>query len=240
MSLSDSTTTPRTLDTWHANASAWIDTVRGCSVPGRQDGKDQAVLNAIALRRPQTLMDVGCGEGWLVRHARTALGCEAVGVDGAPALIDSARAVDPGGEYAVADYDDLCAGRWPQPCSEKSFDAVVFNFALFEEDVVPLLSAAASRLSDRGVLIVQTLSVETLPADRGPAREGWRTETFEAFGTPGWTPMRWFCRHTETWLAQIRAAGLNVAQAATVRGPDAPLSLVIVARRPTDVMPLPA
>ena len=50
-------------------------------------------------------VDVGCGNGWVVRKVRSMPNCNmAIGVDGARAMIDNARNVDPDGEYY---FDDL-------------------------------------------------------------------------------------------------------------------------------------
>lgn len=229
-----------TVQVWTENAAAWIEAVRGCTVPGRQDGKDRAILTALAARKPKRVLDMGCGEGWLVRHAREAIGCQSVGLDAAPALIDAARRADPRGSYAVAEYDRLCDGDWPSCAPAGTFDAVVFNFALFSNPVSPILSAAASRLVPGGTILVQTLSTETLPADRGEPVEGWRTETFRAFDGGSWTPMDWYCRSLDSWIMEAEAAGLRVTQTAIVRQ-DRPLSLFLAlqpsAARPEHPLP---
>jgi cyclopropane fatty-acyl-phospholipid synthase-like methyltransferase len=212
---------------WTENARPWVRAVRGCAVPGRQDGKDRAILSALAARKPRRVLDMGCGEGWLVRHAREALGCHAGGIDAAPPLIDAARRADPQGSYSVAEYARLCEGAWPSAAPERAFDAVVFNFALFSNPVSPILAVAATRLTKGGAILVQTISTETLPADRGEPVEGWRTETFEAFEGGPWAPMDWYCRSLDAWLLQAAAAGLTVSQTAIVRQ-DRPLSLLMV------------
>lgn len=221
---------------WRDNAGPWTRAVRACAVPGRQDGKDRAILTALAARKPARILDMGCGEGWLVRQAREGLGCAAVGIDAAPAMVDAARKADPKGRYAVADYDRLVRGDWPDCAPQASFDAVVFNFALFSNPVSPILAAAASRLTTTGAIVIQTLSTETLPADRGEPVEGWRTETFEAFEGGPWTPMDWYCRSLESWLLQIAEARLVASQTAIIRQ-DRPLSLLMVLH-PAAAMPV--
>ena len=50
--------------------------------------------------KPFSFIDAGCGNGWVVRKVRSNSLCEsACGVDGAKAMIDNAREIDPDGEY---------------------------------------------------------------------------------------------------------------------------------------------
>jgi len=51
-----------------------------------------------------TAIDAGCGNGWLVRRLRELPDCAAAtGVDGAAGMIAKARALDPAGDYILAD-----------------------------------------------------------------------------------------------------------------------------------------
>ena len=55
------------LDSWQHNAQAWIDAVRSGSIESRRQVTDQAILLAILGRQPERVLDLGCGEGWLLR-----------------------------------------------------------------------------------------------------------------------------------------------------------------------------
>ena len=55
------------LQSWHTNADAWIDVIRSGAIESRQQVTDQAVLLAIIGRQPERVLDLGCGEGWLLR-----------------------------------------------------------------------------------------------------------------------------------------------------------------------------
>ena len=75
-------------------------------------GKDQGMANAHEpavteilsttihnRNKPFSFIDAGCGNGWVVRKVRSNSLCEsACGVDGAKAMIDNAREIDPDGE----------------------------------------------------------------------------------------------------------------------------------------------
>ena len=57
--------------------------------------------------RPFTAVDIGCGNGWVVRRLAAHQHCtRATGVDGAPSMIAKAQAVDPEGDYVEAMLPD--------------------------------------------------------------------------------------------------------------------------------------
>ena len=208
---------------WIANAANWTRAVRGGLIPSRKAGTDAAIVAAIAERGPRQLLDVGCGEGWLVRAVKTKLSCEAIGIDGSAVLIRAASAADPAGRYVTLSYGDLVAGRHD---FGGGFDLIAFNYALFEEDIVPLLRAARDLLAPRGAIVIQTLHPDSFAG----AAEGWRTEDFSAFESRDWTPMPWYHRSVASWHAAIAQAGLIVAETRTPKAqPDGPpLSLLLI------------
>ena len=208
---------------WDDNAGNWTRAVREGRIPSRRAGTDDAIVAAILARKPSHLLDVGCGEGWLIRQAVQALGCEAVGIDGSASLIEDARAADRDGDYRVLDYAGLIDGA---ASLGAPFDAIAFNYAILDEDASALLSAARSLLSPGGGIVIQTLHPHT---QDGPYRDGWRTEDFSAFGNPDWQPMPWYFRTLESWHEAIRDAGLVLTGLTepTADGGDKPLSLIL-------------
>ncbi|MGH6946677.1 MAG: class I SAM-dependent methyltransferase [Kiloniellales bacterium] len=201
---------------WDVNAANWARAVREGRIASRTAVTDGAILEAIHARRPKRLLDLGCGEGWLLRRLRERHECEALGLDGSAALIDAARNADPQGRYEVASYDDLVAGRLSLGAP---FDAIALNFALFDEEVTPLLSALKRHLAPGGVVVIQTLHPDALAPDQGSG-EGWREESFATFEGEAWQPMPWFFRSRESWEQAIATAGLAVRELREPAAPD--------------------
>jgi SAM-dependent methyltransferase len=207
---------------WSANASAWVAAVRGGRIESRRLATDRLIVEAILARRPRRMLDLGCGEGWLVR-ALAPHGVEGVGLDGSPALVEAARTAG-GGGFQVCTYADLVAdpGR-----IDGRFDVISANFALLSEDLVPLLEALRGKLADGGALVIQTVHPWTTG---GPYVDGWRVEDFGGFGG-AWHPMPWYFRTLESWFGLLDASGYVLAGLTEARHPQTrvPLSLLLVA-----------
>jgi len=70
------------IESWDKNAANWARAVREGLIPSRRAGTDDAIVSAIFSRRPSRILDVGCGEGWLIRRICQLTNCVAVGIDG--------------------------------------------------------------------------------------------------------------------------------------------------------------
>jgi 2-polyprenyl-3-methyl-5-hydroxy-6-metoxy-1,4-benzoquinol methylase len=211
---------------WDANADAWTEAVRGRVIESRRVATDQAIVAAVLATHARRVLDVGCGEGWLARGLATH-GCEVVGVDGSAALIGHARKLG-GATYYVLDYAAIITD--PDALGDP-FDAIVCNFALLSEDVAPLLAALRRKLAAGGALLIQTVHPWTASGDQ-PYRDGWRTETFDAFGGQFRESMPWYFRTLQSWIAALREAGLCLVDLVEPTHPDTirPLSLILSCR----------
>jgi 2-polyprenyl-3-methyl-5-hydroxy-6-metoxy-1,4-benzoquinol methylase len=212
---------------WDVNADAWTQAVRTGAIASRRRGTDAAVIAACAVQPGERVLDVGCGEGWLSR-ALGAAGGDVLGVDGAAALIDAARAAGRA-RFEVVTYQALSTS----PTSAAGpFDLIVCNFALLDEDLVPLLSGLRRRLAPTGRLVIQTVHPVVAAGQEG-YREGWREEIFAAFGGDFRAPMPWFYRTFEGWVTALRHAELAIAQLQEPRDADGNvLSLVWICTAP--------
>jgi len=207
---------------WQANAEAWTRAVREQRIESRRLVTDAAILGAVVGGAPRRVLDIGCGEGWLCR-ALAERGCECVGVDASAPLIEAARQSG-GGRFEVMDYADLIM----EGESLGRFDVLVCNFALLDESIAPLLSVLCGRLDPGGRLLIQTVHPWSACGDE-PYADGWRLETFAAFGEAFSAPMPWYFRTLESWLALFAASGWRVRQLREPRHPesDRPCSLLL-------------
>jgi 2-polyprenyl-3-methyl-5-hydroxy-6-metoxy-1,4-benzoquinol methylase len=158
------------IDSWGKNALPWTAAVREGEIESRILVTDQAIIDAVLSRSPDSVLDLGCGEGWLDRELASRV-TRAVGVDAIPALIDQARRAG-GGEFIVAAYEGILNGS-----VDGQFDVAVCNFSLFGQEVVESLFAAVpSLLRPGGHFVVQTL--HPLVANGESAYvDGWQTHS---------------------------------------------------------------
>ncbi|MDF3867206.1 class I SAM-dependent methyltransferase [Pseudomonas denitrificans (nom. rej.)] len=212
----------RIRQSWQANAEAWTRAVREQRIESRRLVTDAAILGAIADGPARRVLDIGCGEGWLCR-ALDERGSECVGVDASAPLIDSAQ-VAGGARFEVMDYSALIESG----SSLGQFDVLVCNFTLLDEYIAPLLGALRERLNPGGRLLIQTVH-PWAACDDEPYADGWRLETFAAFGGEFSAPMPWFFRTLESWLALLAASGWSLRQLREPRHPETgqPCSLLL-------------
>ena len=211
--------------TWVANAGAWIQAVRGERLESRRVATDAAILRAVSRQPVQRVLDVGCGEGWLLRALADA-GKDVVGIDVSPGLVDAARRAGAGAVHLMS-YDAFAA----DPTCLGRFDGAICNFSLFEENLTPLLAAVCAALHPGGFLFVQTLHPSH--AQEGGNARGWREENFEQLADLGFRPTAWFSHPTEAWTAMLADAGLREVHTDTVSHPHSgvALSLLICASK---------
>ena len=192
----------RILAAWRNNARAWTAAVREERIASRTRVTNRAVVEAVLASAPRSVLDIGCGEGWLARTL-AARGAAVTGIDAVPELVAAAR-TGGGGEFHVARYAELAAGRLGA-----TFDAAVCNFSLLGDDSVrTLLSAVPALLNPGGVFVVQTLH----PRSRAAAgtRGGWRDDAWDGLG-PGFTGTApWYARSLADWLALFSDHGLCI------------------------------
>lgn len=212
------------LDAWHANAAAWAAAVRGGAIESRRRGTDRAIVDVVRAHAPRRVLDIGCGEGWLVR-ALAAAGADGLGVDAVPALVDAARALG-GGEFRVLGYADLAAGlHGPR------FDVAVANFALLGEgSAEAALRGMATLLAPGGVAIVQTLHPLIACGD-APYADGWREGSWAGCGPGFGAPAPWYFRTLEGWLNLFEVCGLQLRALREPLHPDTrrPVSVIFEA-----------
>ncbi|MDD2101886.1 class I SAM-dependent methyltransferase [Pseudomonas putida] len=211
------------LQSWNHNAHAWIEAIRSGAIESRLKVTDQAILLAILGRQPERVLDLGCGEGWLLR-ALAERGIEAVGVDGDETLVEAARAAGSSPVH-LASYEQLVEARVDVG---RDYNLICANFALLHQDIIPLLAAMDALLAPDGALVIQTLHPWTVAA--GDYQDGWREETFSGFDGH-WQPMPWYLRTLSSWINALDMAGFRLAGLQEPQHPQSPVpqSLLLVA-----------
>lgn len=214
------------VDAWAKNARPWTVAVRDGRIESRRRVTDRAIVEAVLACAPHSVLDVGCGEGWLIR-ALAPFDIQGTGVDAIPALVEAARAAG-GGEFHALPYAGLTAA------SLAPVDALVCNFSLLGRgSVEAVFRAASSRLNPRGHLIVQTL--HPVSASGGlPYRDGWREGSWIGCGEGFGEPAPWYFRTLESWTTLFADHSLTLAGLYEPIHPDTgqPASLILVGRLP--------
>ncbi|NUU38644.1 bifunctional 2-polyprenyl-6-hydroxyphenol methylase/3-demethylubiquinol 3-O-methyltransferase UbiG [Pseudomonas sp. C2B4] len=213
----------RLLQSWHHNARSWIEAIRTGTIESRLQVTDQAILLAVQGRQPERVLDLGCGEGWLLR-ALAERGIDAIGVDGDGTLVEAARTAGASNVH-LASYEELVEAKVD---IGRDYDLICANFALLHQDIIPLLAAMNALLAPGGALIIQTL--HPWAAAAGDYQDGWREESFNGFQGQ-WQPMPWYFRTLSSWIRALDMAGLRVVELQEPQHPQSPVpqSLLLVA-----------
>ena len=124
------------------------------AVYGAEDVHDfarRAILQALALRPGERLLEIGCGGGLLLRDA-IALGAAATGIDHSEEMVALARERAPGAEVVLASAEDL-------PFADAAFDGLAMSVVfMFLPDPDLVLRECRRVLAPRGRIAVYTSS----------------------------------------------------------------------------------
>ena len=221
---SDPLSDARIVDSWRKNASPWTAAVRENQIASRVLVTNEAILDAVLSRSPRTVLDIGCGEGWLAR-ALADHGVRAIGVDVVPALIEQARKAG-GGEFRVSSYEDIAAGDL-----DVTVDVVVANFSLIgKESVEGIMRRAPSLLDAGGSLVIQTLHPVASCGDESYA-DGWRQGSWAGFSAEFSDPAPWYFRTLESWEKLFADSGFRILDTREPLHPETgkPASVIFIA-----------
>ena len=109
----NSSQSDRIIDSWRKNAVPWTNAVRQQQIESRRLVTDRAILEAILDYSPNSVLDLGCGEGWLVRYL-IKKNIKAIGIDAVSNLIAEAKQLGIG-DFRVASYEEIIEGKLSIP-----------------------------------------------------------------------------------------------------------------------------
>lgn len=219
------------ITSYQINAEAWTDVIRRHDVKSRMLVTDQAIVDAVLAHHPTSVLDVGCGEGWLAR-ALAARNIHVSGIDAVAPLINAARELG-GGTFEVCGYHEMEGSN----SFKGSYDVIVCNFALLGETSTSQMLLSCAKLLTRATdrLIIQTLHPFSC-CEPDDYRDGWRKGSWAGFPSDFKMPPDWYFRTLQSWTSEFVEAGLQLDKIREARYPDTghPASIIFeCAKRPT-------
>jgi len=180
------------VDSWLQNAKPWVSAIRHNEIESRLLITNKAIINTILQKSPETVLDIGCGEGWLARELNKSE-INTLGIDIVPELVEVANKLG-GGRFRLLSYEDLAQGA-----IKEKFDVIVCNFSLLgRESVTNIFQHVPYILNDNGHFIVQTVHPITGCGDV-KYEDGWRKGSWSGFNNDFTNPPPWYFRTLESW-----------------------------------------
>jgi len=190
------------LASWKKNVSPWRAAIQNGEIASRVEVTNQAIVDAVIERSPSSVLDVGCGEGWLVRRLADS-GIDALGIDAVSEFIECGTEND--GRFRVLSHEDLSIDS----VGEK-FDVVVSNFSLLgKESVDHVFQQVPSLLNQAGAFIVQTIH-PVAGCGEGKYEDGWRQGSWDGFSDEFCDPAPWYFRTVDSWKLLFEKNGFTL------------------------------
>jgi len=101
------------IKSWHINAGAWSRAIGNNEIESRTQSTNKAIIDTIGAENVNTVLDIGCGEGWLVRKLASQ-GIQATGVDAIESFIQlcNSRVKDTEKtHFLYLTYEDIIEGK---------------------------------------------------------------------------------------------------------------------------------
>ncbi|WPP49377.1 class I SAM-dependent methyltransferase [Catalinimonas niigatensis] len=187
------------LRSWNLNAHRWNTLIDEEKLESRRLVTNQSIVEVLQSLPTKRMLDVGCGEGWLVRRMNEA-GREYRGVDGSEMLIKLAQ--DKGqGNYQCLSYENIIQSS---AIEGTPFEGIVLNFALFtKEGAAELLCSLRNHLIPKGKLIIQSLHPEVMP-------QGWEPDVWQGLPDDFVEPYAWYQRSMQEWKELFEDCHLTI------------------------------
>lgn len=193
------------ISSWKTNANEWIKIIDKKAIPSRKF-TNPAIVEVCEDLKPDRVLDVGCGEGWLTRTLAN-LAEVAVGTDAIEALIENAKVKGKGIFYRLT-YQNFIDGY---QLNEAPFDLIVFNFSIYQKNHLDkLLKKLQKQLTKNGHIVVQTLHPYFLLTNNLNYKSQWVEDSWK--GLPGnfTNGHRWYARTFEDWMGVFNTCNLEI------------------------------
>lgn len=214
------------LQAWNHNASPWLEALEAREISSRELVTNQAILETLQDIPSHTVLDLGCGEGWLSR-ALAAEGREVTGVDAVPMFLETAKAKG-GGDFKLCRYEHIC-----RRTVGSTIDLAVANFSLLGRQSVELaFRRLRPLLNYGGHFVVQTLHPHTSCGEQ-PYQDGWREGSWTGISERFKEAAPWYFRTLESWHKLFADTGFKLIQIKEPVNPQThkPASIIFVAQK---------
>lgn len=191
------------IDSWSKNAHPWVSAVQEQQIESRKLISDQAIVDAISSLNGPSILDIGCGEGWLARKL-SSLGFNVLGVDVIPELIDEARKKCTG-QYEVIAYEDVS-----NRTISKKFDIAVCNFSLLGKESVDGLFKVLPTLLNKGAYLIVQTPHPVICCGELEYKDGWREGSWLGFNSDFTDAAPWYFRTIESWKKLFTDNGFEI------------------------------
>lgn len=195
------------IQSWEFNAKKWIKTIENDEIESRRLVTNSAILKNILKRKPEKVLDIGCGEGWLV-NTLAKHKIRTTGVDAVASLIENAKSKGKG-TFKIASYEKLTKGI---SFKNEPFDLISINFALFENNkTAKLLKKLPDYLTKNGKVIIQTLHPCFVDMDEF-YKSGWKENNWKGLKRNFTQPHSWYFRTLKDWIKLFKKIGLKLEE----------------------------
>lgn len=219
-------TDQKIITSWEKNVLPWVKAIRENEIESRRLVTNTAIVKAVTASKPKTVLDVGCGEGWLARSL-SASGIDVLGLDVISDFIIYAQRQG-GGRFCQMAYEQISTNNITE-----QFDVVVCNFSLLgHASVNHLFQHVPSLLNDQGRFIVQTIH-PIVGCGEQPYQDGWRAGSWAGFDGEFVDPAPWYFRTLESWQSLFIQSGFERPEIVEPLHPSTqqPASVIFIASR---------
>jgi len=214
------------MEAWERNSDSWIDTIDNEELESRSLVTNKSIVQQILSNKPEDVLDVGCGEGWLTRKLSEE-GIDTLGIDGSEKLINDA--INKGnGHFLVMEYEDIRNGKLNK---DHQYDIIVFNYSLFGKELTEdIIGVLKNNLVANGKLLIQTIHPENNSLI-SKSESGWIRKTGKGLNKKFKQSYEWYFRTRDDWERLFKSCGYKLQQSIDIEHPQTKemISIIFIA-----------